>query len=122
MTKKPVEEVRVVNAKTGAEKGSKAQRYDLVPFEAIGEIAEVYNFGSKKYADHNWRKGYNWGLSYAAMMRHLALFWEGEDVDSESGLLHLSHAGWHILCLLTFYREHPELDDRFTTLRDKANA
>lgn len=115
-------EVRVVNEKTGGEKGSKAQRFDLVPFEAVAEIAEIYDFGSKKYADHNWRKGYNWGLSFAALQRHLALFWEGEDYDEESGLNHLAHAGWHCLALLTFYREHPELDDRFTTIMKAANA
>lgn len=111
-------EVRVVNAKTGAEKGSKAQRYDLIPWEAVGQIAEIYEFGSRKYADHNWRKGYDWSLSYAALQRHLAAFWEGENNDPESGLPHMAHAGWHCLALLTFMREHPELDNRFTTLKN----
>lgn len=118
---KETKETRVVNAVTGAEKGSKAQRFDLVPMKALAEIAEVYDMGSRKYADHNWRKGYDWGLSYAAMMRHMAAFWEGEDLDSESGLSHVAHACWHGLTLLTFIREHPELDDRFTTLQKKHN-
>lgn len=115
-------EIRVVNATTGAEKGSKAQRFDLIPETAVGEIAEVYGFGSKKYADHNWRKGYDWGLSYAALRRHIAAFWEGEDCDEESGLPHMAHAGWHCLTLLTFMREHPELDDRFSTIRERLDA
>jgi hypothetical protein len=112
-------EVRVVNKITGGEKGSKDQRFDLVPMAAVGEISEVYQFGSKKYEDHNWRKGYNWGLSYSALQRHLALWQEGEDLDEESGLSHLAHAGWHILTLLTFAREHPELDDRFFTIAQR---
>lgn len=110
-------EVRVVNALTGGEKGSKPRRYDLVPMKAVGQIAEVYHFGAQKYADHNWRKGYDWGLSYAALQRHLEDFWEGEDINPESGLLHLAHAGWHCLTLITFTEEFPELDNRFSTIR-----
>ena len=106
-------EVRVTNAKTGAQKGSKLSRLDLVPMAAVGEIAEVFGFGATKYSDHNWRKGYDYGLSFAALCRHLALWNEGQNLDEESGLSHLAHAGWHILALLTFMREHPELDDRF---------
>lgn len=111
----PAGEVRITNAVTGAQKGRKAQRFDLVPMNALAEIAEIYDFGSAKYEDHNWRKGYDWSLSYGAMMRHLGAFWEGEDNDPESGLPHVAHAGWHCLTLLTFMREHPELDDRFST-------
>lgn len=112
-------ETRVVNSKTGGEKGSKARRFDLVPEAAVGEVAEVYDFGSRKYANHNWRKGYDWGLSYAAMRRHSADFWEGEDLDKDSGLPHMAHAAWHCLTLLTFMHEHPELDDRFSTLKER---
>jgi len=110
-------EVRIVNPVTGAEKGSKDQRFDLVPMRAVAEIAEVYHMGSKKYSDHNWRKGYNWSLSYGALMRHLVQWQEGEDLDPESGLSHIAHAGWHCLALLTFIREHPELDDRWSTIK-----
>lgn len=105
-------EVRVVNAETGGMKGRKPQRYELIPWNAVGAIAEVYAFGAQKYDDHNWRKGYDWSLSFGALLRHLTAFWEGEDLDPESGLPHLAHAGFHVLSLLTFMRERPELDDR----------
>jgi hypothetical protein len=107
-------EVRVTNAKTGGQKGRKPQRMGLVPHKSVMEIAEVYGFGAQKYDDHNWRKGYDWSLSYDALQRHLALFWEGEDNDPESGLSHLAHAGFHILGLLEFAREarYAEFDDR----------
>ena len=117
MTVDKTKEVRVTNEKTGAQKGVKLRRYDLVPTDAVGQIAEVYGFGAQKYSNHNWRKGYDWGLSYGALQRHLEAFWNGEDTDPESGLPHLAHAGWHCLALLTFMREHPELDDRFSTLQ-----
>lgn len=83
--------------------------------QAVARIAEVYAFGASKYADHNWRKGYAWSLSYGAMMRHLAAFWEGEDSDPESGLSHLAHAGFHILALIHYADHFPAKDDRPTT-------
>ena len=69
--------------------------------------------GLVKKGDHNWRLGYDWSLSYGAAQRHLAAFWGGEDRDPESGLHHTAHAVFHMLALITFAAEHPELDDRF---------
>lgn len=86
----------------------------------------MYDFGAKKYTrfgddgevistgENNWRKGYDWGLSYAALMRHLSAWWEGQDNDPESGLSHLAHAGFHILTLVSFAstERYRALDDR----------
>lgn len=95
-------EVRVVDPVTGGEKGQKPERYDLIPFEALDQIARVYHYGAAKYDDHNWRKGYRWSLSVGALLRHVSLRMQGERLDAESGLPHLAHAGFHILTLLTF--------------------
>lgn len=73
-------EIRSVSS-TGAEKGVKLQRFDLIPIGPLTALAEHYGRGAKKYADHNWRKGYEWGKSYSALMRHLTQFWSGEDYD-----------------------------------------
>jgi hypothetical protein len=108
-------EVRTVSS-TGGEKGVKPQRYDLLPVPGLAAIAECFAFGAEKYADHNWRKRYEWGKSYAALMRHMTAFWNGETYDPESGLPHLSHAGFHILVLLTWLIEDgeaSEFDDRY---------
>ena len=111
--RRPYEEVRVVDPDTGAEKGSKPQRYDLIPTVGLEFLARVYGMGAAKYDDHNWRRGYAWSLSFAAMQRHCLAFWGGEDLDPESGLPHLAHAAWHCFTLLTFMQEHPEKDDRY---------
>jgi hypothetical protein len=105
-------EVRVTDPVTGGQKGMKDERMDLVPWEPIRQISRVYAYGAGKYSDHNWRKGYKWSLSYAALMRHLTAFWEGEDFDKESGLSHLAHAGFHILALLWFSVYRKSHDDR----------
>lgn len=105
-------EVRVVNYKTGGEKGRKNERFDLLPYAQLAEVARHYAKGAAKYDDHNWRKGYDWSLSFGAMQRHLAAFWEGEEIDEETGSHHLAAACFHCLALLLFKDEHRDLDDR----------
>lgn len=105
-------EVRTVSS-TGGEKGAKPQRYDLIPIGPLNLLAELYGKGAEKYAEHNFRKGYNWSLSYAAAMRHLTAFWNGEDIDPEMGLPHVICAAFHMFALAEFMKEHPEFDDRY---------
>lgn len=117
-------EVRTTSA-TGGAKGVKEQRHDLLPRPALDRISEVYAFGAEKYADHNWRKRYEWSKSYAAAQRHMTAFWDGEDADEESGLSHLAHAGFHIFALLTWISQdgsgvENEYDDRWTTAFERA--
>lgn len=104
-------EVRVT-ASTGGQKGRKLARFDLLP-PALWQVAELYGRGAEKYDEWNWRKGYEWSLSYAALQRHANLFWAGEDYDQETGCAHMASVAFHALALLTFMEEHPELDDRF---------
>lgn len=107
-------EVRVTDPDTGGQKGEKPEAYALIPVEALAEIARVYGYGAKKYEPNNWRRGYTWSLSYSAMQRHLNAFWSGEELDPESGLPHLAHAGFHILTLLTYAagEQYRSKDDR----------
>ena len=117
-------EVRTTSA-TGGQKGVKAERHDLMPKAGLDAIARVFAFGAEKYADHNWRRGYEWGKSYAALQRHLTAFWDGETHDPESGLPHLSHAGFHVLVLLTWLSEQGEgvdnpFDDRWPHSMERA--
>ena len=60
----------------------------------------------------NWELGYDWGKSFAAMQRHAWLFWNGEDIDPETGSHHLTAVAWHAFAMLEWFRTHPELDDR----------
>ena len=108
-------EVRTTSS-TGGEKGVKPEAYALIPWEAMDEIARVYAFGAEKYAAHNWRKGYEWSKSFSSLCRHIFAWWRGEDLDPESGLSHLGHAGFHVLGLLTWCldrKRYGEFDDRY---------
>jgi hypothetical protein len=105
-------EHRVVDPVTGGEKGQKPEQMSLIPIEALREVSRVYAYGAEKYSRDNWRKGYQWHLSYDAFQRHAMLFWSGEDTDLESGLSHLAHAAFHLLTLMTYVREGLGTDDR----------
>lgn len=112
-TRSHVEEVRVVDPKTGGEKGQKDCQMGALDPASLTEIGKVAGFGAIKYARYNFAKGYRWSLSYDALQRHLMAFWGGENLDPESGLPHLAHAAWHCLTLLTFSLRGKGTDDRF---------
>lgn len=114
-------EVRTTSS-TGGEKGVKEERFDLIPPEALAELARIYAMGSRKYKDHNYRLGYDWSKSYASLQRHANQWWSGEDTDEESGLSHIMHAAWHCFALYMFLLEHPEFDDRLSTVRKQSKA
>jgi hypothetical protein len=47
--------------------------------------------GDKKYGSHNYRvAGVRASVYYDAAMRHLMAWWEGEDIDPDSGIHHVS--------------------------------
>ena len=46
-------------------------RWDLLPFDAISEIAKVMTLGAIKYEPRNWEKGMNWSRAFGAIQRHL---------------------------------------------------
>lgn len=80
-------------------------RFDLIPPEFIREVAEVFTFGSQKYEANNW-KGFNAQQKEeikASLLRHIYSYLEGEELDPESGLHHLAHAGCN-LAFLAYFR------------------
>ena len=111
------------NAAVAAEDGNaKAKKFDdgkipvdLLPVSSLMKMAEVLGFGVKKYGRENWRAENrpNWSRVYASIQRHLMAFWSGQDIDPDSGLEHLAHAGTQIAMLLYYVQANPELDDRF---------
>lgn len=106
-------ETRTVSS-TGGAKGVKLARYDLIPADALEELANHYGRGALKYSDGNWLKGYEWSKNFAALMRHAWAFWRGEDIDEETGTPHIIAAAWHCFALYTFSsnEKYVHFDDR----------
>ena len=96
-----------------AEKKDKGKpRYDLIPGDALHEVVKVLSNGAEKYADRNWEIGQPWGKVFGAMMRHCWAWWRGEELDKESGLHHMAHAGVEALFLLAYALRKVGIDDR----------
>jgi hypothetical protein len=96
-------------------------RMELLPAVALEEIAKALDFGSKKYTDWNWTKGFKWSRLLGSCLRHLTSYLRGEDKDPESGLSHLAHAGANIVFLLWHERFRQDLDDRHIDPDKKEN-
>lgn len=86
---------------------------ELVPTGAVYSMAGALGYGASKYEPHNWRRGMKWTIPYACAMRHLLKWFDGEDLDEESGQEHLGHVMANIAMLIEYKKTCPDLDDRF---------
>lgn len=87
-------------------------RWDLVPYDAVNEIAKVLTFGAEKYEARNWEKGMNWSRAFGALQRHLTRWFHGQDKDKETRLTHLANAGCCLFFLLAWELRKVGTDDR----------
>ena len=93
-------------------------RTDLIPPEALLEVAKIFGFGAKKYSDDNWRDGFGWRRLYGSILRHLFAWATGESLDPETNSSHLAHACCGIMMLLTHELLDLGEDDRWTNKKD----
>ncbi len=64
-----------------------------VPAQVMAEVGLAMMEGALKYGRHNYRAaGVRASVYYDAALRHLMAFWEGQDIDPDSGLSHLVKA------------------------------
>lgn len=71
----------------------------LIDLNALEPMAKVLEFGAKKYAAWNWRKGMPISKTLDSMLRHISALQRGEYVDQESGLPHIGHIQCNALFL-----------------------
>ena len=85
----------------------------LLPFESLAKVAQVLEFGAKRYGNFNWSSGIKYSRLFSACLRHLFAWWRGQTYDSETGITHLAHAACCILFLLSYeHRFLTDFDDR----------
>jgi len=71
--------------------GSKKAPLSTIPFPVLYEVGAAMLEGACKYRRHNYRiAGVRASVYFDAAMRHLVSWWEGEDLDPDSGLHHIS--------------------------------
>lgn len=73
--------------------GMKKTPFSVIPANVIGELGLAMLEGARKYGRHNYRiAGVRASIYYDACLRHLTAWWEGEDIDLDSGMSHIIKA------------------------------
>jgi hypothetical protein len=91
-------------------------RISDTPVNSIRLLGLVHNNGAKKYGALNWRDHtVSASVYYNAAWRHMAAWYEGEDLDPESGLPHLAHVMACMSIILDAGKFGKLNDDRPTT-------
>lgn len=86
-------------------------QWSLVDFESLEPMVEVLEFGAKKYAPDNWKKGLPYKSVIDSMMRHIVALSKGEEFDPESKLPHIGHIQCNALFLARYLKHNRDLDD-----------
>lgn len=64
-----------------------------VPAPVLAELGVAMLEGALKYGRHNYRAGgVRASVYYDATLRHLMAWWEGENIDEQSGISHVTKA------------------------------
>lgn len=73
--------------------GIKKVPISCLPTQPVLEVALAMFEGGRKYGRHNYRAiGTRASVYYDAIGRHITAWWEGEDIDPDSGVHHLIKA------------------------------
>lgn len=81
-------------------------RFDLLPWEAIWEVAKHCEEGASKYGERNCERGIPIHSLIDSAMRHLAKYLMGWDDEP-----HLRAAAWNVLFAIWMEKKHPEMQD-----------
>lgn len=93
--------------------GSKKAGISNVPAQVVAELGLAMLEGAAKYGRHNYRiAGVRASVYYDAAMRHLMAWWEGEDIDPDSGLPHVVKAMACLAVLRDAQINNKLIDDR----------
>lgn len=97
---------------TGARYNDGKPDFSLIPLALLEGEARVWEYGAKKYSRNNWMRGMQWSVPLACILRHLAKWQAGEDLDQETGESHLDHISCNVRMLSLYAKTYPEGDDR----------
>jgi len=93
--------------------GTRKAPMSTVPANVLAEIGVAMLEGASKYGRHNYRAaGVRASVYYDATLRHLMSWWEGEDVDPDSGMSHIVKAITGLVVLRDAQTQGMCTDDR----------
>lgn len=88
------------------------QGWANVNLNPLEELVKVMEFGAKKYARDNWKKGMPVSQCMNSLLRHTFRLIGGEQTDQESGLSHYGHILANAMFASRFVKHNPDFDDR----------
>lgn len=90
-------------------------RLELLPYDALHGVADVFAYGANKYYQDSWRSNEpaEYSRTFGSVLRHLTSWYAGQDDDPESDLNHVDHAISQLLILRYVMLNRPDKDDRF---------
>lgn len=79
----------------------------------LAEVGVAMLEGARKYGRHNYRVvGVSSSVYYDAAMRHLMAWWEGQDIDPDSGMSHITKCITSLVVLRDAMIQGKLTDDR----------
>jgi hypothetical protein len=83
------------------------------PLGPLFEISRVLSHGAVKYGRFNWRDtSIRASVYFNAIFRHLSAWFDGQDIDPDSGEHHLAHVGANVFVCLDAIARGKFIDDR----------
>jgi hypothetical protein len=93
--------------------GIKKAPMSTIPATVLCELGVAMLEGARKYGRHNYRtSGVRASVYYDAVFRHMVQWWEGEDIDPDSGLSHITKAIASLVVLRDAMVQNMFEDDR----------
>lgn len=91
----------------------KWRQFSVLPLTVIWELAVALLEGARKYGRHNYRvAGVRPSVYVDAAMGHIGAYWEGQDIDPDSGLHHITKAIASLTVLRDAQIQGKCIDDR----------
>jgi hypothetical protein len=91
----------------------KWRQFCTIPFTVLWELGVAMLEGARKYGRHNYRvAGVRGSVYIDAAKGHLDCWWEGEDIDPDSGLSHITKAIASLVVLRDAMIQDKFVDDR----------
>lgn len=93
--------------------GTRKIPWSVLPWRVLVELALALLEGARKYGRHNYRiAGVRASIYFDANLRHMTDWWEGTDIDPDSGLNHVTKAIASLVVLRDSMLEGNWVDDR----------
>lgn len=87
--------------------------FSTIPMTVMWELGVALMEGARKYGRHNYRvSGVRASVYVDAAMGHVSQWWEGENVDNDSGLSHITKAIASLVVLRDAMIQSQLVDDR----------